>query len=527
MTPVILFAIASAPASVLAEGTQLSILADLEYLYSETDSEDDDGNTLDTVFSRFEQKYDVDLQKEIYPFLSLRAGGVFELIDTDTTSKIEVNGIRSRIKSQRDARSTWLYGELNLENPLYTAGGAYRRREVVDDPGNFPASRDYRDEWAALFRWQPVGFPIFNLDFNRFHTWDDDDERDLLLDRLILKSRYSYRDFSYDYTYTRNDAENRIGDFDTLNQIHNGNVEYSRPFFDGRLLTNAGIRLNYQTLELSGEGDFRRPATAPGVSLFRQDDVPTDFWTNAELTDARNATSITIGDLIPPGDPASAGLIFAIETEVDTVYALPDTGGSLAGPEVIASVVFTWTVYISDDGLNWNEHLGADSIYDSAENRFEISFPAVETRYVKVVTVPQSSTDEIVIGEVQAFTTITVAGSEGFKLEDFDQTYNLGLQWAVTDRSMRDCCGRTPRRRTGTTRWTTRTPLRSQRTTSILSAKHSSTVAGTTREKTRPAARTRYSCAPTPISMRAGAPISTWGIPGRTRTPVRTPRPRL
>jgi hypothetical protein len=436
MTPVILFAIASAPASVLAEGTQLSILADLEYLYSETDSEDDDGNTLDTVFSRFEQKYDVDLQKEIYPFLSLRAGGVFELIDTDTTSKIEVNGIRSRIKSQRDARSTWLYGELNLENPLYTAGGAYRRREVVDDPGNFPASRDYRDEWAALFRWQPVGFPIFNLDFNRFHTWDDDDERDLLLDRLILKSRYSYRDFSYDYTYTRNDAENRIGDFDTLNQIHNGNVEYSRPFFDGRLLTNAGIRLNYQTLELSGEGDFRRPATAPGVSLFRQDDVPTDFWTNAELTDARNATSITIGDLIPPGDPASAGLIFAIETEVDTVYALPDTGGSLAGPEVIASVVFTWTVYISDDGLNWNEHLGADSIYDSAENRFEISFPAVETRYVKVVTVPQSSTDEIVIGEVQAFTTITVAGSEGFKLEDFDQTYNLGLQWAVTDRSI-------------------------------------------------------------------------------------------
>jgi hypothetical protein len=260
--------------------------------------------------------------------------------------------------------------------------------------------------------------------------------RDSVFDRFILDSRYHYEDFSCNYTYTRNDADDRIEDLETLNQIHNGKMNYSTRLFDDRLLVTSGIRLNYQTLDLSGTGDFRRPVINPGAELFLQDDGDPTSWIPGDLADALAADSIIIGTPIPPLDPASAGVEFDSRTDVDTLYLLPETGDGFADPNEIAGLSYSWTVYVSDDGLDWDLHPVDEAIYDRAENRFEISFLPVETYYVKAVTTPQSSlTGFVEIGAVQAFTTLSAAGTDGLTIEDFDQTYNLGLQWAVTDRT--------------------------------------------------------------------------------------------
>jgi hypothetical protein len=439
MTPVILLAIASMPATVLAEAGHLNVMVDLEYLYSENDAENDlTGETVDSDFSRLKQKYDIELQKELYPYLNFRAGGIFELIDTNGNTETRLPGIINRFKTDNDERSIWLFTELNLDNPLYTAGVAYRRRRFEEDIIDLAKTTDHNEEYTGIFRWRPVGFPQFNLDYTHFRIWNDDDliPRDSVFDRFILDSKYNYKDFSCNYTYTRNDADDRIEDLETLNQIHNGKMNYSTRLFDDRLLVTSGIRLNYQTLDLSGTGDFRRPVINPGAELFLQDDGDPTSWIPGDLADALAADSIIIGTPIPPLDPASAGVEFDSRTDVDTLYLLPETGDGFADPNEIAGLSYSWTVYVSDDGLDWDLHPVDEAIYDRAENRFEISFLPVETYYVKAVTTPQSSlTGFVEIGAVQAFTTLSAAGTDGLTIEDFDQTYNLGLQWAVTDRT--------------------------------------------------------------------------------------------
>jgi hypothetical protein len=439
MTPVILLAVISTPATVLAEAGQLNVIVDLEYLYSESETKNDlTGEKIDTDSSRFKRKYDIELQKEIYPYLDFRAGGIFELIDTDATTVIRLPGITDRVDTDFDERSGLLFAELNLENPLYTAGTSYRRRRFEEDLTNFAKTTDHLEEYTGIFRWRPVGFPLFDLDYTHFRIWNDDDinPRDSVLDRFILNSRYGYRDFSYNYTYTRNDGDDRIEDLEALNQIHNGRMNYSTRFFGDRLLMTSGIRLNYQTLDLSGTGDFQRPVITPGAELFLQDDDSVTPWTPGDLTDALAADSIIIGSPIPPLELASAGLEFDSPTDVDTVYLLPETGDGFADPNDIAGISFSWAVYVSDDGLDWDVHPVDDAIYDRSENRFEISFPLVETFFIKVVTTPQPSISGLIeIGAVEAFTTITAAGTEGVKIEDFDQTYNFGLQWEATDRT--------------------------------------------------------------------------------------------
>ena len=439
-----LFVIACSPETVLAEVGQLNIATDLEYLYSNIETRDKLTGlwTTETDSSRFKREYDIELLKEIYPYLNLRLGGLFELIDTDTASETRLADLFRLIDTdtETEERSSWLFAELNLDNPLYTAGAAYRRREFDFDQTAPAKTKTYREEYTGLFRWRPVGFPRLDLDFTRFRIWDNDDTRDSALDRFILESRYDYRGFSYDYTYTRNDEDDRIQDSETLNQIHNGRLNYSNRFFGDRLLLTSGIRLNYQKLDLSGTGDFMRPVITPGAELFRQDDNPVTPWTLDDLTDALAANSIIIGSLIPPPGPASAGLEFDSRTNIDTVYLLPETGDGFADPNEIAAISFSWDVYVSDNGLDWDGPLANNAIYDRTENRFKItfpSFPPVETSFIKVVTIPETSISgrPVVIGAVQPFRTIKVAGTDRSKIEDFDQTYNLGLQWAITDRT--------------------------------------------------------------------------------------------
>jgi hypothetical protein len=427
-----IFVIACSPATVMAEGVDLNIMTDLEYLYSNIETEDKvTGEKTETDFSRFKQEYDIELLKEIYPYLNLRLGGLFELIDTGTSS--------DGSHTETDERSAWLFAELNLDNPLYTAGAAYRRREFEFNPEDIPQTRISREEYSGLFRWRPVGFPRFDLDFNRFHIWDDAETRDSVLDRFILQSRYDYRDFSYDYTYTRNDENDRIDGFGTLTQIHNGNMNYSTRFFNDRLLVNGAVRLNYQTLEPTGEGEIERPTTAPGSEFYLLDD--SDPGTLQEVDAAHPLTLVNIGRNAAPVIGVGVGLDFGLPTDVDTLYVLPLADAQdplLATPGEIAWVAgfYTWSVFSSDDQLTWTLVTpAAEANYNVFDNRFEISFPPViGTRYIKVVTAPRlSAPGEIRIAEIRAFTTIPV--SPGMVIEDFDQTYNLGLQWAITDRT--------------------------------------------------------------------------------------------
>lgn len=428
----LLFAIAAVPTSASAEGTDLRIMADLEYLYSDIKTEDKPtGEESEQTFSYFRQKYNLSLTRELFPFLQFRAGGLFELIDSSTHDDDGPD-------SGYDQQSTWLFSELDLNNPLYTGSVAYRRREFQFDPDNFDDTTVHREEYNGVFRWMPVGLPLFNLDFSRYRTWDDEDSRDLRVNRLFLKTRYDYRDVGYDYTYTRTDTDEHLQEYGDLTQLHDGGINYSHLFFGDRLQTTASLRLRFESVEPRNDGQFDRPATPSGSEFYLLDD---DDPTTLQAVDAANPlTVVNIGRNAPPLVPVAVGLAFGPPTDVDTLHVLPlqdATDPLLASPGEIAAVAnfYAWTVYSSDDQVTWTEHTVTQATYDVFENRFDISFfPQAFAPYIKVVTTPlPSAPGEIRIAQVQAFETILL--TPGMVVEDSQQILNLGLRWAVTDQT--------------------------------------------------------------------------------------------
>jgi len=430
LASVVALVVAAGPASVMAQGGRINARADLEYQYSDAASKQKDtGETIDTEFSRFKQKYDLDLQKELFPFLEFRAGGIFELIDVSTT----VDGV----DADSEERTHWLYAELNLDNPLYTAGTAYRRQEFDFNPSGFSKTEISREEFAGLFRWRPVGFPVFDLDIDSTRVWDNFDTRDLNVDRVIFKSRYDYKDFSYDYVFTNLDTNEKIEDTGSLIRIHNAGAEYSSNFFDDRLQLTSSARLNYQTQKPRGEDFVERPTNPPGSPFFLTDDADPDTLT--PVGPGNPLTTINIGRN-GPLTPVAVGLGFGFPTAVNKVRILPlvdPDDPSLATPAEIASVAngYQWTVFWSDDQQNWTELNVIEATYRIIENRFEILFARIDgARFIKVVTDPQTTAPgEIRTAAIQAFTTLSV--SPGTEIEDFDQSVNLGLRWIISDKT--------------------------------------------------------------------------------------------
>jgi hypothetical protein len=446
IAPALLFATALAPATVCAEGEQLRVQTQLEYISADIEQENRaTGEKTDSEFSFFRQKYDLEFQKTLFPYLYLRTGGHFELIDSKSEREDTTSGY--------DEKTERVFGELHWTNPLYSLAGTYRRRNFEFDPREGPSLTLHRDEYSGAFEWRPVGLPSLDVDFNRFHTWSDDDDSDSLFKQLIAKTRYDYRDFSADYSYTRSDQERRIDsavvsggllpaiatptESGSLTQIHNGGLRYSRRFLGDRLELTGGARVNYDELEPSGTEPFRPPTTSTGRAFFLLDD--SDPSTLTKVDGANPLSTVNIGQGAPP-DPVGIGLDFEVATEVDTLYLLPLEDASdpaLASPGEIASVagLFNWEVFSSNDQVNWTPHIVASAKYRVFDNRFEIVFsPRADARYVKAVTKPvPTATGEIRISELQGFTTFP--SSPDSKFETLTQTYNFGLLWAATDRT--------------------------------------------------------------------------------------------
>jgi hypothetical protein len=433
IVPALFTATALAPLAVRAQEGQLRIQADIEYLLSNIETEDkESGETTTSDFSFLRQKYFIVADKQVFPFLSFRGGGFFEFIDSETKSDLPTTGLK-----QRNDR---LFGEMNLTNPLYTAGLAYRHRVFETTPRNLPSTRLTRDEYTGLWRWKPVGLPSLDIDFSRFNTQDDDGTRDRTLDLFVLKSRYNYEDFQADFTYTRNDQTENLDDTGDVTQIYNGGLRYSTYVIPGRLELTGAARLNYDTLEPKGVedlGEVRLPASSPGAPFFNLNDSDPDSIT---LVDADNPLStVNIGQGAPL-TPVAVGLDFGTSTEVDTIYVFPvENAGdpTLASPGEIAAVAgsFTWRAFLSDDQRSWNEQPGVFSTYNVFDNRFEITFsPDEDARFVKVVTTPvTSATGEIRTARLQAF--VTVDAGDELKLETFTQLYNFGARWTISDRT--------------------------------------------------------------------------------------------
>ena len=395
------------------------------------------GEKTKSNFDSFDQIYNVDLSKTIYPYLTFAAGTFAEFFNS--TSKT------AGTKTDLEERLLIPFVQLNLNNPLYQAGIQYRRTQRNEQTPVGPNVETVRDEIVTTFGWQPSELPSLDLRYSHFHSYDHPKTLDEIQKLFYLETEYTaWEDLSFNYSYTRSDIDNRLRNFTTLEQNHFGRVAYANDFLDRLLTLNTSYRIEYNTQKLSS-GASSEVALQRVQGLFSFDNTPQDgpaLQPNAALIDGNVTTSAGI-NLGLNGDQttlANIGLDFGLASNVEQIRLWVDRNLS----DAVANS-FSWSVYVSPDNLNSSTWTLVATVSPASfgpfENRFEINFPRVNTRFIKVVTaalsplVPGSNNfPDIFVTEMQAF--ITVSSDEQNKTTNTDQFFELGLRARASEKTL-------------------------------------------------------------------------------------------
>ncbi|MES0445404.1 MAG: hypothetical protein ABUJ92_02560 [Desulfobacterales bacterium] len=412
-----------------------------EFTYDNSDNETTDkttGQAASSMLSSFNQKYNLDFSKTIYPYLTLAGGTFYNLNNSTFTSQAT--------ETESEQKTLRPFAKLDLKNPLYRAGMGFRRMQIESKTTGTPATQDFRDEINTILGWKPEGLPESNLRYVHTHAYNDFETVDSIEKQLTFITSYlAWKELDFKYFYTRSERENNIDGSEALDQNHNGNINYSHNFFNSRLSLSTGYKIRYNTFEFSGtgSGDF---ALLRSAGLWSLDDTPEDgpaLALNPALIDG-NLTASSGIDIGLGGDETTLtniGLDFGFSVNVDRIRVWVDR--SLTTP--IADT-FSWLVYTSPDNTDtstWTlQATVSPASFGVFENRFEISFPAANTRFVKVVTRPLSPVvpdaalfPNIFVTEMQAFTTLSGASGQN-KAAIVDHNYNLNLRGKLSDKAV-------------------------------------------------------------------------------------------
>jgi len=399
-----------------------TLLANIEFDYSRAESKTRNGGveTGRSDVQGFTQRYRLTFDKSLYPSLVVRGGGLFEKADTS----VEAGG------NEADSTATRInpYVELAMGNPLYNATIGYNHQEFKQQSGN-DSSKLIRDSYTALAAWRPVKLPELTVTYTHYNNHDPArTSLDTIDDIVTIASRYQPTK-SLDLFYTGNweEVEDRLRDVKTETVTNSGRVTYDDNFLKNRLFLHTNYNVTNQRIKTSATtGSVVTTPFRAVEGLFALDDSPLD----GVLT---SVPALIDGNLTTPAATATApaGIDIGLPALSDPNRLVPRNMGNFLSPagadvnglwvwvgrsltpEVAGS--FRWAVYVSPDGLVWTLWQAAlPAPFEPFENRFNIQFPRVLTRYVKVVVDPLAGTvpgallsSPILVTELQAYLTLS------------------------------------------------------------------------------------------------------------------------
>jgi hypothetical protein len=398
-----------------ARADKLQGTVEYNYSFSETKTRTEGTETVKSDVKSFSQRYRLNFDKSIYPFLTVRGGGLFEKAD----SSVDTGGQETDSTLTR----TNPYAEVVLGNPLYNAAAGYNRQdETQKSPGT--KAKLTREVYNARLGWQPVDLPTLSVMYTRNDTYDPDrtvenSTRETVQFGSIYKP-VSKVDMIYQGTWNR--TEERIGGVETTETIHTGQVNYGDRFLEGRfnLQTNYSLSNRRTEIQATRGGDVTAPVQAfAGFSAL--DDTPAEGELNQTpgLIDGNLTASVGIDIGLPAVSDPSGTL--PRNLGLDLLQSTAEVNGlrvwvDRALPADVAGS-FRWTVYVSSNNLDWTLWQTASAApFGPFDNRFEVRFPTARTRYVKVVVVPLAATvvgalgfPDIFVTELQAILTLPAA----------------------------------------------------------------------------------------------------------------------
>ncbi|MCK9294761.1 MAG: hypothetical protein M0P70_06720 [Desulfobulbaceae bacterium] len=407
----------AAPQSALAD----SVNALLEFDYNKFDLDSMDkatGEKSETQSETWGQNYHLNLDKTIYPNLRLNFGGIFQKDETDSTINDE--------DRETTLTNTRPFADLTLKTPLYTAGAGYSKRDAQTKIDELPWQANINEQYNAILGWRPEGLPSFDMRLEKSDFYDKDRlEQDSTQTTASLICRYANDKLDLQYRPFMVETEDRVNNIDTKTTIHNGRLNYSDFFFNKRSSFSTTYNVSRMEIETiaSGTGEVSAPLF-PINGLSALDDTPTlgVLAVNPGLIDGNLTAGSGINIGLPSGGDNRAkniGLDFATDTEVNSLRIWVDQ--ELRGNNSAIADFFTWDVYTSSDNDTWHfERTVAPAPFDSFQNYFEINFPSVTTRYIKVVVKPLSpiipnpgNITDIFVTEIQPYVTRPVQDVEG------------------------------------------------------------------------------------------------------------------
>jgi hypothetical protein len=388
----------------------------IEFGYSRIDTKTSDvsGSTTETESESLRQRYRLTMDKTIYPFLRLSAGGLFERTNSKTRSE----------DSDTESTSTKInpFLDITLSNPFLSAGAGYNRVEEKQKSDGVSSPTNIRENYNLFLGVRPVGLPPAEIRLSRSHLFDKEKAiRDNITDSLMFTTRYNFRDLRLSYMFNYSDNQDKLKEFESKSSFHNVMATYSTRLFKDRTSFYTSYNLSRQEVQTfsKGVGGESLLQVFPDIGLSGLDDTPNEgaLDSNSAIIDRDLAESsgINIGVVPVGGDTRkrNVGIGFIFETELNTLYVyvhreLP--------PTIFNS--FSWSIYTSSDNQTWSLLTTLSSaFFDTFQRRFEIRIPNIKKKYIKVVTNPLSAAtaalvpdfsdpDKIFITEIQAFNAV-------------------------------------------------------------------------------------------------------------------------
>ena len=439
--PVVLVTAVVLPGVAWGEGILEGISGDVETQYSLFSSKTTDasGTTTKTRINNFINTGNLNLNYDLLPTLNLNTGLSYESNISDP--------VGSEAGPQTELTRLRPYVWLTLRDTTYNGAVGYNLQRQSVNTSGLPGVTLNQESYNANLNWRPTGLPWTQLRYTRTNTYDDD--RSILNrveDFLWVKPEYINGGLDVYYAGTYLNTDDKILNFTSTQWSNEGRLAYSQNYLDGQISLTTDNRVRYTEIETTtaGRGQVNLPAIPIQGLSSAPNDTPLNgiLASNPALIDGNQTVSIGgDGNLVVGSAPLSArnvGLDFSSVVELNSLrvwVTVTDASGTVVDlPQNIAAM-FSWDIYTSTDNLNWRFHATvAPAPFGPFLTRFEVNFPSVQTRYIKVVTRPLLSTSlsttnvrQISITELEAFLNTPAPDIKGRTTQLF-QNYNLDVK---------------------------------------------------------------------------------------------------
>ena len=407
-----------------AWGTDMRLTGDFTYSQSEAEIEDrDDGTIENSNFNRFQQIYEIDLNKRLFPKLELDGGARVEQNRTKTESENTTDKSRTQ--------QVLPYLGISWSDPLYSLSGDYREHYLRRKRSLLETQKEYVTTYTLNGEWQPIELPQLSISYLHSERHDIPLTSDIENDNFTVNSRYEFRDYNFLYSYLRSNRSENIRQTETLSSTHNAKVRTDQTLYNGRMNLAGSIRVEYAKLEFYGGGERDFAVSPGGTAFFYVDNDPlpnnnleTDYQTGS-FGDSLNLNGNNFLEV---------GLTFNNATNVDKLKLPLHSEDTLDGGSNISNID-NWAVYTRDGDESWSSRGLVATDYLVDENLFELTIaPGEATESILVVYSPPLISNQLgplrVVG-IRAFITRTLEDETKATAQAYQG--QLGLDWRISN----------------------------------------------------------------------------------------------